>query len=116
METLTVIRQTFGEESMSRTWAFEWYAWIKADRKRRQVRSKVKSMLIIFFNIKEIVHKEFFLVGQTVNSAYYCDLLWRMCEDVKTSPRTLATKEMAVASWQRTISHFLFTREFLTKN
>jgi hypothetical protein len=38
--------------------------------------AKVKSMLIIFFDIKGIVHKEFALAGQTVNSAYYCDSLW----------------------------------------
>jgi hypothetical protein len=38
-------------------------------KKTRQVKSKVKSMLIIFFDIKEIVIKEFFLAGQTVNSA-----------------------------------------------
>jgi hypothetical protein len=31
-------------------------------------RSKVKSMLIIFFGIKVIAHKEFILAGQTVNS------------------------------------------------
>jgi hypothetical protein len=43
-------------------------------KKARQVRSKVKSMLIIFFDIKGIVHKEFFLADQTDNSAYYCDL------------------------------------------
>jgi hypothetical protein len=39
------------------------------------VKSKVKSMLIIFFDIKGIVHKQFILAGQTVNSAYYCDVL-----------------------------------------
>jgi hypothetical protein len=33
----------------------------------RQVKSKVKSMLIIFFDIKGFVHKEFILVGQTVD-------------------------------------------------
>jgi hypothetical protein len=43
-------------------------------KKARQVKSKVKSMLITFFDIKGIVHKEFVLAGQTVNSAYYCDL------------------------------------------
>jgi hypothetical protein len=38
---------------------------------------------------------EFFLEGQTVNSAYYCDIWQRMHEN---SPRTLVTKELAVAS------------------
>jgi hypothetical protein len=48
----------------------------------RQVKIKVKSMLIIFFDIKLIVHKEFVLAGQTVNSAYYSDVLRRMRENV----------------------------------
>jgi hypothetical protein len=30
-------------------------------------------MFTIFFDIKEIVHKEFVLADQTVNSAYYCE-------------------------------------------
>jgi hypothetical protein len=30
-------------------------------------------MVIIFFDIKGIVHKEFVLAGQTFISAYYCD-------------------------------------------
>jgi hypothetical protein len=29
-------------------------------------------MLIIFFDIKWIVHNEFILANQTVNSTYYC--------------------------------------------
>jgi hypothetical protein len=41
---------------------------------------QVKSMLIIFFDIKVIVHKEFALAGQTVISAYYFDCM-KMCED-----------------------------------
>jgi hypothetical protein len=47
-----------------------------------QMKSKVKIMLIIFSDIKVIVHKEFVLVGQTVNSAYYCRVLWRLHENV----------------------------------
>jgi hypothetical protein len=43
-------------------------------KKARQVKSEVKSILIIFFHIKGIVHKEFVLIGQTVNFAYYCDV------------------------------------------
>jgi hypothetical protein len=53
-------------------------------KEARQVKSKVKSMLIIFFHIKSIIHKEFVLADQTANSAYYCDVYgdcFRMCED-----------------------------------
>jgi hypothetical protein len=51
-------------------------------KKARQVKSKVKSMFIIFRDIKRILHKEFVLADQTVNSAYYCDILWRLHENV----------------------------------
>jgi hypothetical protein len=61
------------EKSMRCTQVFEWQVRLKM---ARQVKSKVKTMLIIFFDIKQIVHKEFVLAGQTVNSAYYCDVLW----------------------------------------
>jgi hypothetical protein len=48
-----------------------------------QVKSKVKSMLIIFSDIKGIVHKEFILAAQTVNSTHYCSVLWRLYENVQ---------------------------------
>jgi hypothetical protein len=52
-------------------------------KKVRQVKKKkTKSMLIIFFDIKGIDHKEFSLAVQTVNSAYYCDILQRLHETV----------------------------------
>jgi hypothetical protein len=37
-------------------------------KKARQEKRKAKSMLIIFFDIKEIVNKELVLAGQTVTS------------------------------------------------
>jgi hypothetical protein len=40
-------------------------------KKARNVKSKAKNMHIIFFDIKGIIHKEFVLSGQTINSAYY---------------------------------------------
>jgi hypothetical protein len=39
-------------------------------KKARQMKSKVKSILNIFFDIKGIVHEEFNLAGQTVNFTY----------------------------------------------
>jgi hypothetical protein len=40
-------------------------------------------MFIIFFDIKVFVHKEFVLADQPVNSAYCCDVLWRLHKNVK---------------------------------
>jgi hypothetical protein len=50
--------------------------------------------------------QKFVLAVQTVNSAYYCDFLIWMSENVRRQPRILATRELAVASC--TCSHFLF--------
>jgi hypothetical protein len=73
-----------------------------------KMKSNVKSIIIIFFDVKRIVHKEIVLAGQTVNSAYYCDVSWRLHESVlRLCHLTLVTKELAFAS-QRTVSHFLF--------
>jgi hypothetical protein len=49
----------------------------------RQVKSKVKSTLIIFFDIEGIVHKRFVMAGQTVNSAYYRDTFQQLRENVQ---------------------------------
>jgi hypothetical protein len=71
-------KQASREDSMSRTPKVQTHR----DRKRRD-KSKVKSMLIIFFDTKGIVLKEFVLVGQTVNSSYYCVVLRRLRGNVR---------------------------------
>jgi len=40
-------------------------------KKARQIRSMTKSMLIVFFDIRGIVHHEFAPQGQTVNAGFY---------------------------------------------
>jgi hypothetical protein len=71
----------FGEESKSRTQKSK---LTEAEKKARQLKSKIKSMLSIFFGIKGIAHKEFVLAGQTVNSyttvTFYGDCV-KMCGD-----------------------------------
>jgi hypothetical protein len=88
-----MIRKAFGDESMSSTRVFESYVQIPRDRKRaRQMKSKVKSMLITLFDIKGIIHKEFFLVGQAMNPAYYVTFYGDRVKMCKYFPLTLVTK------------------------
>jgi hypothetical protein len=76
-----------------------------------KVKSKVKSMFIIFFDIKRIIHEEFVLADQTVNSAYYCDVLRRLYETVRRLRPELWHQRTG------TVSNFLFSpQNFLPKN
>jgi hypothetical protein len=42
------------------------------------------SMIITFFYVKGMVHSEFIAQGQTVNQAYYMEILKRLHEAVQT--------------------------------
>jgi len=48
-----------------------------------QSKSGVKTILMTFFDIREIVHYEFVPTGQTVNQVYYLEVLERLCEKVR---------------------------------
>ena len=56
--------------------------WKSADsprrKKARQVRSKVKGMLIVFFYMEDIAHYEYIPQGQTVNRQFYLQVLKRL--------------------------------------
>jgi len=52
-------------------------------KKASQVKSNIKSMLICFFDQKGIIHKEFVLPRQTVNAAFYVEVLKRLRENVR---------------------------------
>jgi hypothetical protein len=86
-------------------------------KKSRLGKSDVKSMPIIFFNIKGIVHKEFILAGQPVNSEYYCDVLRRLHENVQSFRPELWRQKNCLLQHDNAPSHTSFsTREFLTRN
>jgi hypothetical protein len=76
LETLVIIIQSFGEEDMTHMHVFEWKIPNSPRLKKlRQVKNKARSMLMIHFDMKGIVLKEFVLASQTVSSAYYSDVL-----------------------------------------
>jgi hypothetical protein len=60
-------------------------------KKAHMSKSQMKKMLITFFNIKGIVHYEFIPQGQTVNQAYYVEILKWLNEAVcRKRPELLA--------------------------
>ena len=52
-------------------------------KKARKSKSKVKLMLIVFFDIQGIVHFEFLPQGQTVNQTVYKEILRRLVKSVR---------------------------------
>ena len=64
-------------------------------KKFRQSKSRVKTMLLTFFDITGIVHYEFVPNGQTVNQVYYLEVLERLHEKV----RQKRPKRFANNSW-----------------
>jgi hypothetical protein len=98
-----MIRQAFGEETMSHT--------------ARQAKSKIKSILVIFFDVKKSVRKEFVLAGQIVNSVYYCDVSRRLRENVRSLRLELWRQNNWLLHHDNTPSHTsIFAREFFTKS
>ena len=66
-----------------KTWVYGYDPqWKSADstrpKKARQVQSKVKVMLIVFFDVEGIVHYEYIPQGQTVNQQFYLQVLKRL--------------------------------------
>lgn len=76
------------------TWVFEYdpeskrqsSEWHTANspkpKKARMSKSRVKSMLITFFDAKGVIFKEFVPDGQTVNGQYYADVIRRLKDRV----------------------------------
>ncbi|UYV77378.1 hypothetical protein LAZ67_15000787 [Cordylochernes scorpioides] len=52
-------------------------------KKARMIKSKLKCLLITFFDVKGLVHYEFLPEGQTINRHYYIDVLRRLREALR---------------------------------
>jgi hypothetical protein len=58
------------------------FEWCKQFKGASMSESQIKRVLITFFRIKDIVHFEFIPQGQTVNQAYYVEILKQLHEAV----------------------------------
>jgi histone-lysine N-methyltransferase SETMAR len=77
----------YGYDPETKQQSSQWKSPIsRRPKKAKQVRSNVKSMLIVFFDIQGIVHKEFVPPGQTVNGKFYCEVLKRLREGIRRKP------------------------------
>jgi len=64
-------------------------------KKEREVRSNINSMLIVFFDIQVIVHKDFVPPGQTVNGKFYCEVVKRLMVGI----RRTRTDKLKKSNW-----------------
>jgi transposase len=88
-----------------------------APNKARKSRSKIKTMLIIFFDIRGVVHHEYILASQTVNAKFYVEVLKRLRERVRLARPELWTENAWILHQDNAPLHtVLVTREFLAKN
>lgn len=107
---------TFGYDPETKRQSAEWHTPASPKpKKARMSKSRVKTMLIVFFDAKGVVHKEFVPQGQTVNAAYYVDVLERLRK------RVIRVRKNIAATWvlhlDNAPSHTsLRVREFLAKH
>jgi hypothetical protein len=92
-------------------------AILSATEKPRQIRSNIKSMLIIFMDIRGIVHKEFVSPGQTFNGKFYCEVLRRLRKNVRRKRPKMWKNGNWLLHPDNAPAHTSFVvREFLIKN
>jgi len=101
-------------KTQSSQWKSPGSPWPK---KAKQVRSNIKSMLICFFDQKGIVHKEFVPPGQTVNAAFYVQVLRHLWEDVRRKrPNQWQNNTWLLHHDNAPVHAVPLTRRFLTDN
>jgi [histone H3]-lysine36 N-dimethyltransferase SETMAR len=83
-------------------------------KKAKRSKSKIKTMLICFFDSQGIVHKEFVPQGQTVNHVFYCEVLERLRKRVARVRPNIA-KDWMLHHDNASCHTALSVREFLAK-
>jgi hypothetical protein len=78
------------------------------------ISSSTKTMLIVFFDIRGIVHREFNPQGQTVNTKFYSEVLRRLRENIRRKRPDLWRAKNWILHDDNAFCHrALLVREFL---
>ena len=85
-------------------------------KKVTQSCSATKSMLIMFFDIRGIVHHEFAPEGQTVYARFYCSFLHRLREDIRRNWPEVWHADNCLLHDNAPAHQALIMREFLIHN
>ena len=110
------------------TWIFEYDPETKRQRcqwksqtslrlkKARQSKSKIKVMLITFFDVRSIIHSEFLPQGQTINQQVYKEILQLLFCSVHEKRRELGQDKLWLLHYNNAPAHnALSIRQFLAK-
>jgi histone-lysine N-methyltransferase SETMAR len=85
--------------------------------KARMSRSSTKTMLVVFFDIRGVVHREFVPQGQTVNITFYCEVLRRLWENIRRKrPNLWRAKNWILQDDNAPFHRALLVREFLANH
>jgi histone-lysine N-methyltransferase SETMAR len=76
----------------------------------------MKTVLITFLGIEGIVHFEFIPQGQTVNKAYYAEILKRLLEAVRRKWPEVWPNDWVLQHDNATAHKALSVKQFLAKN
>ena len=86
-------------------------------KKAQQNKSKFKAMLIVFFNIRGIVHVDWVPESQTVNQVYFKEVLTNLCERVRRRRPEIWKNSSWVLRQDNTLAHSaLSVKTFFTKH
>jgi len=87
------------------------------DPKSKYAKSKLKKMLICFFDQEGIVHREFVPPGMMVNADFYCDVLRRLRENVwRKMPQKWQNQNLIIHHDNAPAHRFFKVSRFLAKN
>ena len=108
----------FKYDPLTKRQSLEWKsASSPRPKKARLFKSKIKVMLIVFFDVHGIVHLEFLPQGQTINQNVYKDILRRLMRSVREKRRELwETKSWLLHHDNAPAHNALSIRQFLAEN